>query len=1272
MIKQAYLVNRVLKKIWIALAILIILAAVFSSLFRSLTPWAKQYKGEVEQHMSTLLGQPVTIGAMETGWYWFEPVLKLKDVVINEKSGQSLQLAHLLVGINLFKSLWQWHIQPGVLAIDDIHLELREKDGFWRIDGISSGAIDAQALTPERTQKLLVWLAEQEQLVIRHLFARIHFQDGSLIPISGLNLSVVNHGGRYTLKGSASLAQTNSTSFTLLGDLYYSPYHFDKTKGQIFFSAKKVLPAQWQNLFPKMAERLEGGKGNIDLWLDLEKGAVASIQAKIKLKRLAWRLKNTKSSQLIQNVSANLLWKPSPLGWQLQADTIQFRSGGIQWPENQLMLSFDKTAQSYQLFVKSLILESLFVDAIDWPKSLHDIVKLKPHGLLSDLQIVVKGDALANFLTRFDNLGWRNAQPMPNVTNLSGVLHWQPEEGRLELDSEKVSLTTQGYPTQKLDLLNGAFEWKALSDGLRISIERILASQPELTISAEGVLDGVSTASLGHVRLSADFSAKNITKWFVYLPKAYLKPRLYAWLNDNLKQIADASGKMQLTGLAKDFPFDLPTQGDFTLVSHASGGEITIGPQWKPLKGLEGYIKVNRRLLDIDLVQGDFNGLAINAVNLNIADIGKDKETLLLEGRLTTPGNKIQNFIKDSPLNNTLSALNELAVKGDVDLHLNLEIPLYTGNGKILAAGELNFNRNVIAFKDTLHDLHLEDFSGTLHFNEAGIVNSPMTATIFGYPWAIQMESILTDNPYTQILSSGQCNSEFIKNRLNLPLLSFIKGVFFVESTLKLTNNSEALDSLKLVSNLQGLKIDLPAPIGKAYEANVPLEVDLDFKYKKTMRFRANYAGLLSSDLLFQNQHNALDFQSGQIRLGSAYAIHQDEPGLAIVGKLDAFALHEWSQVIVAYFKGQSQSNVLPHLRIIDVTLGKFALFHQVLNQLSIKAQMLPNQDWSFRINQRNVSGDLLFHPKTNTLAGHIKRLHITPFTTSTRFSETYSQISPQSIPNLNLRIDNVSLGEMKIGNVVMKSTSSKDRWSLEYSRIESPFYRFNIQGDWLKNEKINKTHMQLKWHVTDLAKSLELWQITPVVNSKNGDMEFTGGWNKSLFDFSLASLHGSMKLQLKNGIITHLSKETEEKLGLGKLLSILSLQTIPRRLQLDFSDLSQEGFSFDLFKGNFTVNKGIMSTQDSYLDGPVAYAGMQGELDLVRRLYNLNLKISPHITASLPLVATIAGGPIAGLAAWVANKIINKSMQNISAYSYKVSGPWKEPIVQQLNIIRH
>ena len=70
-------ISPILKKIGRFAAFLIISAALCSSLVRSLTPWVKQYKKEVEYHLTQRLGKPVTIRTMETGWYWFFPVLKL-------------------------------------------------------------------------------------------------------------------------------------------------------------------------------------------------------------------------------------------------------------------------------------------------------------------------------------------------------------------------------------------------------------------------------------------------------------------------------------------------------------------------------------------------------------------------------------------------------------------------------------------------------------------------------------------------------------------------------------------------------------------------------------------------------------------------------------------------------------------------------------------------------------------------------------------------------------------------------------------------------------------------------------------------------------------------------------------------------------------------------------------------------------------------------------------------------------------------------------------
>ena len=225
--------------------------------------------------------------------------------------------------------------------------------------------------------------------------------------------------------------------------------------------------------------------------------------------------------------------------------------------------------------------------------------------------------------------------------------------------------------------------------------------------------------------------------------------------------------------------------------------------------------------------------------------------------------------------------------------------------------------------------------------------------------------------------------------------------------------------------------------------------------------------------------------------------------------------------------------------------------------------------------------------------------------------------------------------------------------------------------ANWEQKTSVGQSNTQGYFKSTHLADSLRQWHLSPVIDSRAAEFRFNLDWPGSLLQFDLSKITGWLKIHLKKGVITHLSRETEEKIGLGKLLSILSLQTLPRRLTLDFSDLSDKGFSFDVFKGSFKLDKGSLSTSDSYIDGPVAYGSLKGSMNLIQKQYNMILKIAPHITASLPIVATIAGGPIAGLATWIASKIINQEMMRVTGYTYKVTGPWADPIVQQVSITK-
>ena len=49
---------------------------------------------------------------------------------------------------------------------------------------------------------------------------------------------------------------------------------------------------------------------------------------------------------------------------------------------------------------------------------------------------------------------------------------------------------------------------------------------------------------------------------------------------------------------------------------------------------------------------------------------------------------------------------------------------------------------------------------------------------------------------------------------------------------------------------------------------------------------------------------------------------------------------------------------------------------------------------------------------------------------------------------------------------------------------------------------------------------------------------------------------------------------------GAARLLGVLSLQSLPRRLALDFRDLFEEGFAFDSVTGDVAIAQGVAQHQ--------------------------------------------------------------------------------------------
>lgn len=1258
-----------LKRCQLPLLILLVSAAIISSLFRALTPWATQYKQDLETRLSEVLGEPVHIKTMETGWYWFDPVINLKEVSVGNEQQNPLQLKKLSVGINIFSSLWNWQIKPGVLYIDDLHMTLRQQENGWQVDGLRQDS--SKALSAEDLKPILSWMLSQRKIIIQHLSSDIILQNGRVIPLETLSVSINQHAGHYRIRGEANLAQKDASSMEVVADFHMQNQDWRNVTGETFIGLHDIQFQQWQSLLPFKRIQAIDGQGSVQLWLDWQEGQVTNAQALIEGKQVSWEDTLKRQDQHIQTIKANLAWTKNAKGWQLEGDHVLLRINGYMWPENNFSVKYLKNTQMYQTFVKHIMLSSLIHNMEKWFDTYPEVFKAHPVGHLTDTQFYMVKDKLSYMLSRFDDVSWHAQENWPNVTNLSGVLYWQPEEGHLELDSENVTVKPQNRPPIQLEMLNAAIDWKTFSHGLRVSMDRMVIKNPDIVISAHGAADEVTRESAQQVDLNLELSGKNAQQWLQYIPSGKLKHKLELWLKTDIKHIGSISAEMNLHGKWADFPFDT-TEGEFTVRSHLQDVDVICAPNWPLTRDIEAYLSIDKRNLSADIVHANLQGILLDNANLRIDDIGHDKETLLIHAKADSDAYLTMAYVMASPLAKKLSALNRITMQGPISMDLKLEAPLYPENDDILALGDISFNQDKVKINHALGDMELHDLKGTLQFDQNGILDSNFDALLMEYPVSMYIRSVRQPTPYVQIKLKGQTSIALIREKIASPLLSLLKGDLWLTSTLMLTDDPGDLDHIQIKSSLSGVRIDLPAPLGKQASEKLPLVVDVDFNPDKALRFRIDYADRLNGDLWFTGSKGNFQLQKGQIRVGDDIVAKQPQEGVQLIAALPDLNLLAWQQTFARLPKGESQ--FAEALTLVNLSIKKAQIAGHEYDNLLLNAQRLPTRDWEIKLNQTNMHANLRYDQQLNRLTGVIDKLALQGKLATEGAVEPTLQSNYQvhNMPNLELKITDLRLNDLILGQAHLQMSTNENQWKLDDFQLQSESYTLRAQGKWQQDNQQSETHIQAQMKITDLSKTLQQWHITPVVESKKGTIDFEGGWPGNFTDFSIKNMKGDMAMRFKYGRITHFDKDVEEKLGLGKLLSILSLQTIPRRLTLDFSDLANTGYSFDTFDGHFKIAHGMMSTLDTYIDGPVAYASMKGNLDIARQLYNLDLQISPHITASLPIVATIAGGPIAGIATWVASKIINRGMEKISGYTYKITGPWKQPVVQQVSIIKH
>jgi uncharacterized protein YhdP len=193
------------------------------------------------------------------------------------------------------------------------------------------------------------------------------------------------------------------------------------------------------------------------------------------------------------------------------------------------------------------------------------------------------------------------------------------------------------------------------------------------------------------------------------------------------------------------------------------------------------------------------------------------------------------------------------------------------------------------------------------------------------------------------------------------------------------------------------------------------------------------------------------------------------------------------------------------------------------------------------------------------------------------------------------------------------------------------------------------------------VADTLKQLGYAAVIDAKTGHMDFDLNWVGAPTAAALSEARGHVQLALDKGQIVGL------KPGAGRVLGLASIAALPRRLALDFSDLTDKGLAFDTVRADFDLRDGSAYTENLLVKGPAAEIGLIGRVGLKNRDYDQTAVVTGSLGSSPLPLAGFVGGPLVGAAVLVFYEVFKQPLKGLARGYYRITGSWDNPTVERI-----
>lgn len=1252
----------------IALAALLLLAFAAAGLILTLRysvlPDIERYHDDITRSAGKAVGLAVEIGKIEADWHGMGPHLRLSDIRILDKQQRTALALQRVDVVVSWMTLLTGELRLGSLEIDQPDLMVkRDPRGVLQISGVEL----ADKSSDNNFSNMLL---NQSRIVVRgaHISWLDEQHSKPLLVFEQVNLLIENDGDHHRFAMRAIPPEELSTRLDVRGDFYGESFDdLQSWSGEVFTQLDYADLAAWKTWLP-LPDALKQGRGALRGWLRVKDGKINQLTTDLALVNVQTRLASDLPPLDISVLSGRLGWRDAGQGFEISSRNFSLKlfNNFVLKPTNVFFrLSNGNEAQpsSGEIRANLLELEGLgkLMEYLPLERKFkQQFAEFSPHGSVENLQAKWQIDANKQLYYKVkalvSELSLQRVGKLPGFSGLSGEVDGSENKGTLSLNSRNLKLDAPQFMPEPLafDTVSAQSSWQTNAAGLEVVLRNVAVANADLAGTAYGSYQTLA-GSPGKVDLTVHLTRASVSHAGRYIPLIALGTDAQSWIGKSLLDGQSNDFSLRLNGNMNDFPFADNKKGIFKIHARAKGVALEYVPGWPRIDNANAELLIKGKELAVTASSATTAGVSLKNVKVSIYDVLSKDLMLNIRGEAESENARALEFIHASPVRGYLDGFtDDIVARGNGKLNLKLDIPL-SGSHSVKVAGTYHFTDSEVDFGKNLPTLR--KVNGDLLFTESGVSTKNVVTQILGGPAKLAIES--GEGGAIIVKLGGRANLGVLREINPHPLLRKLSGNPEWKVEIAVQNKQS---KVLLTSSLLGLQSDLPAPFAKRADASIPLRFEMKDLSAKQTSLTVKYGSLLNANLLrVKDEEGVWNIKRGTINFASV-AKKPDREGLWVTGTLPLLSLEGWGGLT-----GADEAAAPISIAGADLLIQKLSGYGSMVNDLRINASSR-NGILMAQLGAREVNGELSWQASGNgRLVARLKNLDL-GLADSDDGKKKQPEINSQAntassadLPVIDLAVERLSYKGRALGRLELLAQQHEQEYQLDHLRLVNPDGVLTVDGKWKMSADAAQTLVNLKLEISNAGNILTRAGYPNSVKNGSGKLEGTFAWPGTPGMYSKAALNGKLSLETGKGQFLQIDP------GMGKLLSILSLQALPKRITLDFEDVFSKGFEFDNIAGTADIKQGVMVTDNLKMEGSSAKVTMVGQMDLVNETQNLRVRIVPTVGNSVALISALVATPIVGAGVYLAGKILNDPLGQMVAFEYNITGSWVDPKVEKI-----